>query len=281
MGGGGDRDAGTGRTAKASRTTPRRSTPRGPITPMRLTLLAVVAADRNTPAIRARQRAERTRARIARARTSTWRGAALRIPIRWCGSARSTCSETLPASQIWPLVSPLLVRSQSRRAHEGRRRCSPRFRPRASLPPTATRFERAAAEFIAAQRLNADRPEARTTLGSFYCPARPVRRCRGRIQGRAAAEPAISCRRRSISPISTGRLGRDAEGEERAARGNRRVAAGCRAASCARTYADPAQAAGRGAGRIAPRCRTRARTGAICLCLCRRAAFGRAAQARP
>jgi Flp pilus assembly protein TadD len=41
--------------------------------------------------------------------------------------------------------------------------------------PTATqpladreRFERAVAEFIAAQHLNADRPEARTTLGNFY-----------------------------------------------------------------------------------------------------------------
>ncbi|MGZ9112521.1 MAG: tetratricopeptide repeat protein, partial [Rhodoplanes sp.] len=30
------------------------------------------------------------------------------------------------------------------------------------------RFERAAAEFVAGQRLNADRPEARSTLGSFF-----------------------------------------------------------------------------------------------------------------
>src|SRR5262249_40107374 len=41
--------------------------------------------------------------------------------------------------------------------------------PKLSQPPAdRERFERAAAEFVAAQRLNADRPEARSTLGHFY-----------------------------------------------------------------------------------------------------------------
>jgi Flp pilus assembly protein TadD len=41
--------------------------------------------------------------------------------------------------------------------------------PTASQPPAdRARFESAAAEFIAAQRLNADRPEARSALGRFY-----------------------------------------------------------------------------------------------------------------
>src|SRR5262249_31845045 len=40
--------------------------------------------------------------------------------------------------------------------------------PTASQPAAdRARFERAAAEFIAAQRLNADRPEARSALGNF------------------------------------------------------------------------------------------------------------------
>src|SRR6202011_5119063 len=40
--------------------------------------------------------------------------------------------------------------------------------PAPSQPPAdRERFERAAAEFIAAQRLNADRPEGRATLGNF------------------------------------------------------------------------------------------------------------------
>ena len=47
-------------------------------------------------------------------------------------------------------------------------RCLPRV-PTASQPAAdRERFERAAAEFIAAQKLNADRPEARSTLGIFY-----------------------------------------------------------------------------------------------------------------
>lgn len=41
--------------------------------------------------------------------------------------------------------------------------------PSTSQPPAdRERFERAAAEFIAAQRLNADRPEARSALGNFF-----------------------------------------------------------------------------------------------------------------
>jgi Tfp pilus assembly protein PilF len=41
--------------------------------------------------------------------------------------------------------------------------------PTASQPPAdRERFDRAAAEFVAAQRLNADRPEARVALGNFY-----------------------------------------------------------------------------------------------------------------
>jgi hypothetical protein len=41
--------------------------------------------------------------------------------------------------------------------------------PTANQPvPDRAAFERAAAEFVAAQRLNADRPEARSTLGNFY-----------------------------------------------------------------------------------------------------------------
>jgi predicted CXXCH cytochrome family protein len=75
--------------------------------------------------------------------------------------------ETMPAAQAWPLAAPLLadsVRGVRIRA----------VSLLASVPtpnqPAADRerFERAAAEFIAAQQLNADRPEARASLGNFY-----------------------------------------------------------------------------------------------------------------
>ncbi len=73
----------------------------------------------------------------------------------------------IPADQIWSLAAPLLsdpVRGV-------------RIRAASLLAPLPTarqpvadreRFTRAAAEFVAAQRLNADRPEGRTSLGTFY-----------------------------------------------------------------------------------------------------------------
>jgi predicted CXXCH cytochrome family protein len=75
--------------------------------------------------------------------------------------------EAMPTAQAWPLVAPLL--SDSVRGVRIRAVSLLAAVPTASQPAAdRERFERAAAEFIAAQRLNADRPEARTTLGSFY-----------------------------------------------------------------------------------------------------------------
>jgi predicted CXXCH cytochrome family protein len=75
--------------------------------------------------------------------------------------------EHVPASQIWPLISPLL--SDSNRGVRIRAAALLAAVPTASQPSAdRKRFERAAAEFVAAQRLNADRPEARSALGNFY-----------------------------------------------------------------------------------------------------------------
>jgi predicted CXXCH cytochrome family protein len=73
---------------------------------------------------------------------------------------------SVPANQLWPIVSPLLADPV-----EG-----VRIRVASMLAPVPTasqpdadrgRFETAAAEFVAAQRLNAERPEARVTLANF------------------------------------------------------------------------------------------------------------------
>jgi Flp pilus assembly protein TadD len=77
-----------------------------------------------------------------------------------------TMLEGVPANQLWPLVSPLLsdpvagVRIRAVSLLAGLRTGSQPASDRES-------FDRAAAEFLAAQRLNADRPEARTTLANF------------------------------------------------------------------------------------------------------------------
>src|SRR5262249_50324826 len=80
--------------------------------------------------------------------------------------ALAMLADVQPA-RLWRLVSPLLsdpVRGVRLRAVE-----LVADVPVARLPPAdRERFERAVAEFIAAQRFNADRPEARATLGNFY-----------------------------------------------------------------------------------------------------------------
>ena len=73
----------------------------------------------------------------------------------------------LPGDRIWPLVSPLM--SDSSRGVRIRAVSVLAGVPSANRPASDQEaFERAAAEFIAAQRLNADRPEARSTLANFY-----------------------------------------------------------------------------------------------------------------
>src|SRR5262249_32097277 len=73
----------------------------------------------------------------------------------------------LPANRIWPLVSPLL--SDSSRGVRIRAVSVLATVPTANQPVTdRAAFERAVAELVAAQQFNADRPEARSTLGNFY-----------------------------------------------------------------------------------------------------------------
>ena len=103
--------------------------------------------------------------------------------------------ESVPANQIWPLVSPLL--SDPSRGVRIRAASLLAAVPTANQPSAdREQFERAAAEFIAAQRFNADRPEVARGAWKLLCKTRPSNRRRGRIQGRAAAEPAICARRR-------------------------------------------------------------------------------------
>ena len=129
-------------------------------------LLAEIASDRKAPA-------------IARASALTELGSRVAPPN--IGLARSGLSdpdpmvrigaldmlEGVPMAQRWPLASPLLSDTVS----------GVRIRAafvlagvaETQLPPTEReRLGRAVQEFISAQRLNADRPEARSMLGSFH-----------------------------------------------------------------------------------------------------------------
>ena len=73
----------------------------------------------------------------------------------------------VPAAQAWPLIAPLLsdsVLGVRTRAASLLAAVPTERQPQADRE----RFERAAAEFVAAVRLNADRPEDRSSLANFY-----------------------------------------------------------------------------------------------------------------
>jgi tetratricopeptide (TPR) repeat protein len=154
-------------------------------------LLAIVASDSNAPAI---------------ARASALSELSSRVTPTTLGIARTALMDSdpmvrigaldmlqdLPLEQRWSIASPFLsdpgpgvrIRAASLLGDVPSSRLSEDDRGR---------FDRAAEEFVAAQRFNADRPEARTTLGAFY-----VRRGRN---GEAELEYKAALR---LSPQFTG-----------------------------------------------------------------------------
>jgi tetratricopeptide (TPR) repeat protein len=115
--------------------------------------------------VRARRRTRGARALSFFIERRHRKNRALPIPIPRCGLARSTCWNRL--GDIWPLAVPLL--SDPVRGVRVRGADLLAAVPAANqLAADRRAFDRATAEFVAAQLLNADRPEARLTLGSFH-----------------------------------------------------------------------------------------------------------------
>ena len=113
--------------------------------------------------------------------------------------------------QIWPLAAPLL--SDPVRGVRIRTADLLAAIPLASQPATdRVAFARAADEFVAAQRLNADRPEARLTLGSFY--QRTGRTAEAEAEYKAALRLAPQFAPASVNLADLYRqTGRDQDGE--------------------------------------------------------------------
>jgi predicted CXXCH cytochrome family protein len=129
-------------------------------------LLAIVAADRNAPAFARASALAELGSRMSPSNIDLAR-AGLSDPDPMVRIGALDMLENVPAAQAWPLASPLL--SDSNRGVRIRAAALLAAVPARSQPAAdRDRFERAAGEFIAAQRLNADRPEARATLGNFY-----------------------------------------------------------------------------------------------------------------
>ena len=129
-------------------------------------LLAIVAGNRNAPALARASALAELGSRVSPSNIELAR-AGLSDPDPMVRIGALDMLESVPAGQAWPLASPLL--SDSNRGVRIRAAALLATVPTASQPAAdRERFERAAAEFVAAQRLNADRPEARATLGNFY-----------------------------------------------------------------------------------------------------------------
>ena len=181
--------------------------------------------------------------------------------------------EGVPPAQLWPLVSPLLsdpsrgVRIRAASLLAAVPTAKPACRRPRALRARRSRVHRRAA----AQRR---RPEARATLGKFLRAARAVADAEAEYKAALRLSPQFAPAAVNLADLYR-QLGRDGEGERvlRAAIATSPRDAG--AAPRAWPGAGAAQAARRGARRIAPRRRARARSGPIRLCLRGGAAFER------
>src|SRR5262249_5172124 len=128
-------------------------------------LLGAVAGDANTPAFARASALTELAPYLSPANINLARGA-LADPDPMVRIGALDMLANVSPTQIWSLVAPLLTDSnRGVRIHAAALLAAV---PRANqLPADREPFERAAAEFVAAQRLNADRPEARSTLGNF------------------------------------------------------------------------------------------------------------------
>jgi len=129
-------------------------------------LLAAVVADGSLPAIARASALAELAPRVSPANIALARGA-LADPDPMVRIGALDMLENVPPGQVWAWAAPLL--SDPVRGVRIRAASLLAAVPAASQPPPDRKaFEQAAAEFVAAQRASSDRPEARTTLGSFF-----------------------------------------------------------------------------------------------------------------
>jgi Flp pilus assembly protein TadD len=129
-------------------------------------LLAAVAANRDAPGFARGGALEALASHVSRSNAGAARNS-LKDPDPMVRIGALEMLEGLPPQQLWPLVASLLSdESQGVRIKAASLLAGI---PTASQPSAdRAAFEHAAGEFIAAQRLNADRPEARSMLANFF-----------------------------------------------------------------------------------------------------------------
>jgi predicted CXXCH cytochrome family protein len=174
-------------------------------------LLAAVASDAAAPAF-ARAGALGDMAGSVSPANVVLAQAALKDPDPMVRIGALDMLDGIPVARLWPLAAPVL--SDAVRGVRIRAAALLAMLPTASQPVSdRAPFERAAGEFIAAQRRNADRPEARATLGNFFArrglPAEAEAEYRAALRLSPAYAPAAI----NLADLDR-RLGREAEGEQ-------------------------------------------------------------------
>lgn len=120
--------------------------------------------------------------------------------------------EGVPTAQLWPVVSQLLsdpVRGVRLRAVSLLAAVPAAHQPLADRG----RFDRAAEEFIAAQRLNADRPEARSALGAYLAQRGQAAESEAEYRAALRLSPSFAPAAINLADLYR-QLGRDADGEQ-------------------------------------------------------------------
>jgi predicted CXXCH cytochrome family protein len=119
--------------------------------------------------------------------------------------------EGLPADGLWRLASSLL--SDPVRGVRIRAAALLAAVPAAAQPPAdRERFAQATAEFVAAQRLNADRPESRSALGTFYARQRRFADAEAEYKAALALSPHYVPASINLADLYR-QTGRDGDGE--------------------------------------------------------------------
>ncbi|KYH03555.1 ammonia-forming cytochrome c nitrite reductase subunit c552 [Bradyrhizobium sp. DOA1] len=178
--------------------------------PQAAQLLAVVAASPTAPAIARASALSELHSRVTPANIELARkGVADPDPI--VRIATLDMLDGLSGERMWPLVSPLL--SDPSRGVRIRAVSVLASVPDANQPASErAAFDRARAEFVAAQRLNADRPEARATLGSFYAKRGQTADAESEYKAAVRLSPQYTPAAINLADLYR-QLGRDADGE--------------------------------------------------------------------
>jgi len=173
-------------------------------------LLGVIAADRNVPAVARASALDELASRVSSANIGLARSA-LSDPDPMLRIGALDMLENLPASQIWPSVSPLL--SDPVRGVRIRAASLLASVPTASQPrEDRARFDEAAKEFVAAQRGNTMRPEARTALANFLAQRGQAAEAETEYKAALRLSPQYAAASINLSDLYR-QLGRDGEGE--------------------------------------------------------------------